>query len=246
MSETDINDIIATFGLGSDGRIDVSALFAALRATMNERRRGLVQQAFERLDRKSTGVADLDDLRTGYDASRHPEVIDGRRTAEEASAGFLSTFNNLSNPTGYVPYVEFEAYYAGVSACVENDDYFELMMANCWNLDDLELEAMTRSLSSSSSLTKRKDLRSTLPPGSIATLNHKKPPQPKRIVGYTGHIPGAQDTFGLTFDQCERAAVTFFKDEKLPPPPSGYDLRTTEFPKHSGRLAINAHSYKLE
>eukprot|EP00668_Euglena_longa_P034585 GGOE01044409.1.p1 GENE.GGOE01044409.1~~GGOE01044409.1.p1 ORF type:complete len:280 (+),score=58.18 GGOE01044409.1:60-899(+) len=228
--EADFNELVALF-CTETGAVHVAALFAALRA-------------FATLDPSGRGLVDLDVLHTRFNPSQHPEVVSGQRTIQEVSFDFRDIFDDVSNPSGLVTWQEFEAYYAGVSAGIEHDTYFELMMANCWGLDDLHLEAIVRDQAFGDS---QRDFRSTLPPGSVAKLNYRKPQVPRRIVGYTGHVPGAKDSFGVTFDVSERAAPSFGSAAPLSPPPPGVaDLRKAQFPKNSLRVSINAHSYKLE
>ena len=42
---------------------------------------------------------------------------------------------NNDAPDHVVTKEEFEEYYNNVSASIDNDDYFALMMNNAWNLD---------------------------------------------------------------------------------------------------------------
>lgn len=42
---------------------------------MNNVRRKLVQQAFNKIDKDGNGYVDIDDIKGIYDAKRHPDVI---------------------------------------------------------------------------------------------------------------------------------------------------------------------------
>jgi hypothetical protein len=83
---------------------------------------------------------DKEDLKRRYDASRHPDVKSGKRTEEEVLKEFLETFethHNIMNGTqadGQVTLEEFTEYYTNISASIDNDEYFALMMNNSWNL----------------------------------------------------------------------------------------------------------------
>lgn len=102
---------------------------------MNERRRRLVNQAYDKLDADGSGIVDIDDIRMTYNADRHPDVRAGKRTAEEVLQEFLDTFD-VGTRDGKVTRDEFEQYYENVSASIDDDDYFQLMMWNAWELGD--------------------------------------------------------------------------------------------------------------
>ena len=76
-----------------------------------------------------------------YDASRHPEVIKGKKTEEQVLNEFLDTFemhyslNHEGSNDDKVTIEEFMEYYANISMSIDDDRYFELMINNAWNLD---------------------------------------------------------------------------------------------------------------
>jgi hypothetical protein len=76
-----------------------------------------------------------------YNAKFHPDVKSGKRSEDEILGEFLETFETHHN-TMYggrrdqtVTKEEFEEYYNNISASIDNDEYFELMMNSAWNLD---------------------------------------------------------------------------------------------------------------
>jgi len=86
----------------------------------------------------------LDEIKGVYNASRHPDVLKGKKTEDEVLAEFLETFDiHHANHTGdhkladpVITWDEFLEYYCNVSASIDDDKYFELMMTNAWNLDN--------------------------------------------------------------------------------------------------------------
>lgn len=54
----------------------------AIRGDLNERRRGLVQLAFKKLDRTGDGRVTLEDLAANYDVSFHPKFKNGQMTKQ--------------------------------------------------------------------------------------------------------------------------------------------------------------------
>jgi hypothetical protein len=47
---------------------------------MNDFRRSLVEQAFRKLDNNGNGFIEFDDIKDIYNARKHPDVIQGKRT----------------------------------------------------------------------------------------------------------------------------------------------------------------------
>ena len=101
---------------------------------MASRRVGLVDKAFGVLDRDKSGVVDVEDLVDAFDTSQHPEVIAGAKSSNEVLQEFLDTFEVGGEKDGKVTRSEFHNYYANVSASVDDDDYFELMIRNAWHI----------------------------------------------------------------------------------------------------------------
>eukprot|EP01007_Sphenomonas_quadrangularis_P002379 NODE_381_length_1567_cov_329.573781_g276_i0.p1 GENE.NODE_381_length_1567_cov_329.573781_g276_i0~~NODE_381_length_1567_cov_329.573781_g276_i0.p1 ORF type:complete len:452 (+),score=85.96 NODE_381_length_1567_cov_329.573781_g276_i0:26-1357(+) len=114
----------------------LNEFLATLRGTMNSRRKAIVKRAFQRIDTNSDGFIDLRELRARYSCDRHPAVLQGLSSADEVQAEFLASFDDQTNPDGRVSREEFEAYYAGVSAAIDSDDYFVAMLKATWTLDE--------------------------------------------------------------------------------------------------------------
>lgn len=75
----------------------------------------------------------LDDIATLYDASKHPDVIDGKKTPEDVFMEFMSMWDT-QEADGVVTFAEFCDYYEGVSCSIDRDDYFAQMMQRAWKL----------------------------------------------------------------------------------------------------------------
>lgn len=98
-------------------------------------------RAFNQIDFNGDGVLSLEDIKGTYNAKFHPDVKAGKKTEDEVLTEFLETFeNHYSTITGAVndgviTPQEFIEYYTHISANIDNDAYFELMMSNVWNLN---------------------------------------------------------------------------------------------------------------
>lgn len=54
-------------------------------------------QAFSLMDKDGSGEIDIDDIRGTYNARKHPDVINGKKTEEEVLLEFLETFEQHHN-----------------------------------------------------------------------------------------------------------------------------------------------------
>jgi hypothetical protein len=75
----------------------------------------------------------VDDLVDRYDVTSNPAVKAGKMTRDQALREFLSNWDRLEQD-GVVTLEEFEDYYKEISASIDGDDYFELMIRNAWRI----------------------------------------------------------------------------------------------------------------
>ncbi|OQS00803.1 hypothetical protein ACHHYP_02593 [Achlya hypogyna] len=128
----EVDQLMTLLDTDHSGAVSFDELLTGLRGQLNARRQALVDQAYALLDETGDGRVTLDDLRACYDVSRHPDVMAGRLSEREALVQFLGNWDRDGD--GTVSPAEFAAYYAAVSASIDGDDYFELMMRNAWHI----------------------------------------------------------------------------------------------------------------
>jgi Ca2+-binding EF-hand superfamily protein len=133
LSPSEFERIFKFFDKNNDGKIDYNEFLRAIRGHLNDRRRSLVQLAFQKFDKTGNGVVDLQDLVSTYDVTSHPKFRGGALTRDEILNDFLSQWDTLEKD-GKVSLAEFEDYYKDVSASIDDDDYFELMIRNAWQI----------------------------------------------------------------------------------------------------------------
>uniref|UniRef100_A0A6U4DCT4 EF-hand domain-containing protein n=1 Tax=Phaeomonas parva TaxID=124430 RepID=A0A6U4DCT4_9STRA len=133
VSDQNLVTLMRYFDRDGDGNISFDEFLTGLRGDMSERRQGLVHMAYDKLDVTGDGIVTIDDIREAYDVSQHPGVLDGSKTPDEVLAEFLDQFDRHKKD-GIVDVKEFMDYYRDISASVDDDDYFELMMRNAWHI----------------------------------------------------------------------------------------------------------------
>ncbi|KAG6622318.1 calcyphosin-like protein [Phytophthora cinnamomi] len=133
LSEKEVEELFHFIDTNNSGGVDFDEFLLAVRGELNERRTQLVLTAFKILDADGSGVVDLNDIKAKYSAKQHPDVLQGRKTEDEVLLEFLDTFDG-GEKDGKVHPSEFVRYYANVSASIDDDDYFELVIRNAWHI----------------------------------------------------------------------------------------------------------------
>lgn len=82
ISEENIPTLFAAFDTNRDGTLSIDEFLMAIRGELNNKRLQLVEKAFQKIDRDGSGFLDINDIRDSYNASKHPDVIDGKRTED--------------------------------------------------------------------------------------------------------------------------------------------------------------------
>ena len=131
------------FDVNGDDSVDYNELLRNVAGEMNAFRKGMVKKAFDKLDDNKNGILEVDDVKKFYNAKGHPDVKSKKKTEEEVLSEFLDTFelhHSLKHPDQRdrrITLNEFMEYYNNISCSIDNDQYFELMMKNAWNLDNV-------------------------------------------------------------------------------------------------------------
>ena len=136
----DIRALFKAFDVDRSGTISYDEFLREIRGELTPQRKRLVVKAFHLLDKDGSGVLDYDDIKSVYNASRNPAVLEGRKTERQVLEEFLETFEMHHSvkrdeaPDHQVTLDEWIEYYTNVSASIDRDDYFEQMMESSWNL----------------------------------------------------------------------------------------------------------------
>lgn len=138
----EVDQLFKEFDSDKSGTLDYDEFLRAVMGPMNKRRRRTVERCFKILDKNGNGTVEIDDIRGTYNATKHPDVISGKKTEDEVLGEFLDVFeyhfnllNDNKSKDRSIDLEEFIEYYNNISISVDNDDYFDLILNNAWNLD---------------------------------------------------------------------------------------------------------------
>jgi len=120
-----------------DGQVSYDEFLHALRGNLSPARLKVTEQAWGKLlkfDKDGNGELSMDELREVYSAKGHPDVKSGRRTEEEVLLEFIETFEVGGVVDGTITKDEFIHYYKHISASIDDDAYYVLMMNSAWKM----------------------------------------------------------------------------------------------------------------
>ncbi|XP_040276909.1 calcyphosin-like protein isoform X2 [Bufo bufo] len=134
IDKNEAQQLFSLFDKDGSGTIDFDEFLVTLRPAMSNARKEIIMQAFRKLDKTGDGVVTIEDLRGVYNAKYHPKYQNGEWTEDQVFRSFLDNFDSPYDKDGQVTKTEFLNYYSGVSASIDSDVYFVLMMTNAWKL----------------------------------------------------------------------------------------------------------------
>eukprot|EP00906_Rhabdomonas_costata_P002969 RCo004602 len=141
LSQQEMDQLMVIFDHDGSERVSVNEVVHTFRGATSQDRLYLVQQAYslvedacERLNGgRPVQVRHLLEL---HDSAHHPEAMSGEKTAFEVSSEFAATWTGGDErlKAAEVPMEAFVDYYGDISAAIDNDAYFELLVRNVWHL----------------------------------------------------------------------------------------------------------------
>ena len=146
LSETEINNLFNYYDKGGNGFINYELFINELCGNLNQFRKNILKQVFDKLDNEEKGFITVGIIRHEYNPRGNPLVRQGKRCEDEILAEFLDVleyhFNLLIekneddidvNETK-VDFEEFCNFYKNISLCIEDDKYFEIMVLSEWGV----------------------------------------------------------------------------------------------------------------
>ena len=116
-----------------DGYVYFVEFLKELRGEPNNERQKIIDEAFKKFEKDDSNMIDIRDLKGVFNASKHPKVISGEITQEQAFDEFSRNFNDHTG-AGKIEQSEWNDYYAAVSASVEDDEHFITLLKSTWQI----------------------------------------------------------------------------------------------------------------
>ena len=146
LSETEINNLFNYYDKGGNGFINYEQFINELCGNLNQFRKNILKQVFDKLDNEEKGFITVGIIRHDYNPRGNPLVRQGKRCEDEILAEFLDVleyhFNLLIEKNEddidvneiKVDFEEFCNFYKNISLCIEDDKYFEIMVLSEWGV----------------------------------------------------------------------------------------------------------------
>lgn len=134
LTNEEIDQLFTQFDKDGGGTINFDEFLTGLRPSMNDSRTNIVMKAFNKADKTADGVITVKDLKGVYNVRQHKKYQSGEWDEKRCLEEFLKNFDSTSDPDNVVTKEEWLNYYSGVSASIDEDAYFDLMIRNAWKL----------------------------------------------------------------------------------------------------------------
>ena len=122
------------FDKDNDDSVNLDEFLTSIRGRPNPRRQAIIDKAFLKFDREGNGYVDVINLRTVFNAAKHPKVVSGEMSQDQVFTVFLKNFNDMTG-LGKIDRKEWNDFYSAVSSSIDNDDHFVILMKTTWSLE---------------------------------------------------------------------------------------------------------------
>jgi len=138
LAKVEVDELFKLFDVDHSGTVTYDEFLKGIRGSMSAERVAMVKMAWAQFDTngRNDGVMTLEDIARIYDVSGNPLVKAGKLSKADALRAFMSHWHlSDTKHTDEVTEEDFIEYYDWVSASIDRDDYFELMIRNAWHIE---------------------------------------------------------------------------------------------------------------
>eukprot|EP01017_Pseudomicrothorax_dubius_P009839 TRINITY_DN13433_c0_g1_i8.p1 TRINITY_DN13433_c0_g1~~TRINITY_DN13433_c0_g1_i8.p1 ORF type:complete len:560 (+),score=193.58 TRINITY_DN13433_c0_g1_i8:448-2127(+) len=146
LSIGDIERLFEVYDTDGDGRATFEDIVYTVRGSVDNTRKNLLTQLFDILDRSKSSLISVDSVRARFDGGRHPDVIAGRRSAEEVIAEFMQLldgyqqFKDIRDYT--LTFEEFIDFYTFITIHIEDNTTFVNQLNGTFKMGEVVRSAL--------------------------------------------------------------------------------------------------------
>jgi len=142
-SNNDIQNIFQMFDTNQTGLLNYDLLLKNITGEMNERRILSVKKVFDNFNVNEKGEVSINEIKQKYNSGRHPDVVNEKKNKEEVYGEFLDKLeifreyndNLKASFSSSMTFSEFAMFYSEISMSIRDDNLFDYLLNNCWDLD---------------------------------------------------------------------------------------------------------------
>ncbi len=131
-----IKDFYNLIDFTEQNKVSSDEILRQIRGLLNENRKLKIVEKFSMLDINKVGQSEIDIIKNSFNANKHPDVINGKRSENDIINEFIFTFDTFikyKEKYNLITLDDFIEYYSPISSSIINDDYFNEMMNGVWN-----------------------------------------------------------------------------------------------------------------
>jgi len=134
MTHEEANELFEIFDDDNSGVINMGEFLVELRPPVPESRQKVIDEAFNKIAKTGEGVVSLDELKHIYNVKTQTPYLTGEQSEEKMLKEFMVNFEEGAAEDGMLTHEEFVNYYSALSASIDSDCGFDLMMRQAFKL----------------------------------------------------------------------------------------------------------------
>ena len=141
LSNTELQSIFLKFK-NNNNYLDFYSFIRNFKKELNEYKLNIVESVYMKLDKNQNENVSLNEVLNNYNSNNHPDVLNGKKNAEEKNIEFIDCFelqyelinnNNSNNNENIVTFEDFANFYEYVAFVYEDDKEFENLLLSTWS-----------------------------------------------------------------------------------------------------------------